>query len=61
MLSPEALGEFKELYLKEFGINLTTDQAIELGTKLIRLVKVIYGSNLPKEWPQRLTIVNKEK
>ncbi len=53
MLSPEALAEFKQLYLKECGLNLTNEQAIYLGTQLIRLVKVVYGPNLPKKWESR--------
>lgn len=50
MLSAEAIDEFKNLYLKQYGIRLTYEQATELGTKLIRLVKIVYGSNLPKKW-----------
>ncbi len=53
MLSPEALTEFKVLYQKEGGITLNNEQAIYLGTQLIRLVKVVYGSNLPKKWEPR--------
>lgn len=58
MLSPEAITEFKTLYLKEFGVKLTNEQALDMGTKLIRLVKVVYGSNLPKKWYQKLTEKN---
>ena len=39
MLSVEAIKEFKSLYFKEFGITLTDNQALDFGTKLIRLVK----------------------
>ncbi len=53
MLSPEALAEFKVLYQKECGINLTNEQAVYLGSELIRLVKVVYGPNLPKKWEPR--------
>ncbi len=54
MFSPEALAEFKLLYQKDYGINLTNEQAIYLGTQLIRLIKVVYGPSLPKKWePQR--------
>lgn len=60
MLSQEALVEFKTLYLKEYGIKLTDDQALNLGTKLIRLVKVIYGTNLPKQWTPKID-TNKTK
>ena len=50
MLSQEAVKEFQDLYKKEFGIRLNKDRAIEYGTKLIDLVKTVYGSNLPKKW-----------
>ena len=45
-----ALEEFKMLYFKEFGTKLTNEQAYEYGTKLIDIVKLVYGSNLPKKW-----------
>lgn len=47
MLSPEAILEFKGLYLKEYGISLTDNQAIEYGNRLIGLVKAVYGNELP--------------
>lgn len=50
MLSRDAIEEFKNLYLKEYGIKLSNQKAIEYGTKLIDLVKLVYGSNLPKKW-----------
>lgn len=50
MLNGEAITEFKKLYLKEYRVNLTNNQAMELGTRLVRLVKIVYGSNLPEKW-----------
>lgn len=47
MLSPEAIEEFKMLYRQEFGKELTNEQAIYLGTKLVRFVKVVYGDVIP--------------
>ncbi len=47
MPSQEAIEEFKELYLQEYGIQLSTEQAIYLGTKLIRYVRAVYGDDLP--------------
>lgn len=46
-LDKEAIKEFKNLYFQEYGIRLSDIQAAELGTKLIRLVKAVYGNNLP--------------
>lgn len=42
MLSQIALSEFKELYLKEYGVHLTDKQAVEYGIKLIKLIKPVY-------------------
>lgn len=50
MLTAEGLESFKKLYFKEYGIELTNNQAYEYGTRLIGLVKLVYGSNLPKKW-----------
>lgn len=54
MLTIDAVEEFKKLYLKEYGISLSSDQALDLGTKLIRFVKVVYGSNIPKKWVRKI-------
>ncbi len=50
MISLEAVDEFKMLYFKEYGIKLSNEQAYEYGTKLIGLVKLVYGSSVPKKW-----------
>lgn len=60
MLSSEAVGEFKSLYLKEYGITLTNDQATNLGTMLVRLVKAVYGSDVPKKWLPKIDRDKKE-
>lgn len=54
MLSVEAVEEFKRLYLKEYRVKLTNEHANNLGSKLIRLVKVVYGTNLPKKWTPKV-------
>ncbi len=54
MLSPEAVVEFKNLYFKEYGMQLSHDEAIDLGAKLIRLVKAVYGSDVPKKWVSKI-------
>lgn len=48
MIDKQGLEEFKELYLKEYGIQLTDEQALDYGTRLVRLVKAVYGKDLPK-------------
>lgn len=48
MLGQEAIKEFKALYLREYGVKLTDKQAIDYGIRLIRLVKAVYGNDLPQ-------------
>lgn len=48
MISQEAITEFKELYLQEYGIKLSDEQALDYGIRLVGLVKAVYGKNLPK-------------
>lgn len=40
-LSKEAIEEFKEIYLREFGQKITDEEAQELGLNLISLFKII--------------------
>jgi len=61
VISPEAVDEFKMLYFKEYGIKLSNEQAYDYGTKLIGLIKIVYGSNLPKNGSLLLTRVRKTK
>ena len=49
-----ALEEFKTMYLREYGIKLSNEQAYEYGTKLIGLVKLVYGTNVPKKWVSKI-------
>lgn len=46
-LDDEAIEKFKNLYLKEYGVELTRQQALDYGVRLIGLVKAIYGTNPP--------------
>lgn len=48
MLDEEAIEEFRKLYWQEFGIKLSAEQATYLGTKLVSMVRVVYGDDLPK-------------
>lgn len=47
-LSTEALEQFKKMYKERYEIQLTNEEAIEFGIRLIKLVKAVYGNNLPK-------------
>ncbi len=52
-LEEEAVKQFKNLYFKNYGITLTNQQAVEFGTRLIVLVKTVYGKNLPKRFDKK--------
>ncbi len=45
MLPEEAIKEFKILYKKVFGIELTDSEAIFRANNLLRLYKVIYKAS----------------
>jgi len=49
MISETALQEFKELYVEEFGEELSDEKAIELGTNLLTLFHHIYRP-VKKDW-----------
>lgn len=54
MLTPEGMEEFKRLYLREYGTELTNELAYEYATKLLGLVKLVYGNNIPREWVSKV-------
>jgi len=47
-LSEKAINEFQLIYQKEYGVIISREQAIDYGTKLIDLVKFVYGNRVPK-------------
>lgn len=40
--SEKHISDFQKLYIEEFGINLSEDEAIDRGGKLIELIQIIY-------------------
>jgi hypothetical protein len=44
-LSPEALREFKGLYLEEFGETLTDDEAEAIAVRVIRFFSILAQRN----------------
>lgn len=42
VLSDENIKEFQELYKEHFGIEISKEDARENGTKLLRLISLIY-------------------
>lgn len=41
-LSKKAIDEFKVIYFQKFGVQLTDEQANELGIELLEFFKLIY-------------------
>jgi len=48
-LSKQAIADFQKIYLLEFGVELSNQDASEKAIKLLRLFKLIYQP-VPKEW-----------
>lgn len=47
-LNEQAISEFQHIYHKECGVAISREQAIEYGTRLIDIIKVVYGNHLSK-------------
>jgi hypothetical protein len=52
MISEEALKEFKTIYKKEFGIDLSDKDALESVTKLLTLEKAVYKPMTKEEYEE---------
>ena len=50
MISKDALEKFKALYKNRFNIDLTDQEALDKGTRLIRLVKAVYKPMTQEEY-----------
>jgi len=50
MISKEKLKEFKKIYKKRFGKNLSDQVALEKATKLLNLVKAVYRPMAKEEY-----------
>lgn len=48
MISKEALEEYKRIYKKEFGKEISDAEALEQATKLFRLMEIVYKP-MPKK------------
>ena len=50
MISKEKLEEFKNIYKKRFNKTLSDQDALEKGTKLLRLIEIVYKPITQKEY-----------
>ena len=49
MITKERIKKFKELYKKEYGIELDDERAYLETSKLLNLYKLVYGEKEQKE------------
>jgi len=52
MLSDEQIRKFQILYKNRFGKEISREETYEKGTKLVRLVELIYKPMTEKEYKQ---------
>ncbi len=50
MISDKQIQKFKALYRKHFGIELSDEEAQEKGSKLVRLMEIIYKPMTEEEF-----------
>lgn len=46
MIPKEAVEEFKKIYKKEFGVDLSNKEALRRATNLLNLYRAVYGSTI---------------
>jgi hypothetical protein len=49
-VSPKALEEYKEIYRKQFGKDISDTDALEQATKLLRLLEIVYKPMTEEEF-----------
>jgi hypothetical protein len=49
MLSKQAISKFKKIWKSEFGEDISDEHALEQGTNLLNLMRVVYRP-IKKEW-----------
>lgn len=52
MIPKEGFIEYQEIYRKTFGHEITYEEAVEKGTKLLGLYKIIYRP-IPSSWQDK--------
>ncbi len=52
MISTESLEEFKRIYRKQFGKDISDQDALESATKLLRFMKIVYQPMTKEELEQ---------
>lgn len=52
MISQEALKEYKKIYRKQFGKDISDVDALEQATKLLNLMKIVYKPMTKEEFDE---------
>ena len=60
MLSKKALEEFKEIWRKQFGEEISDEKAVEEGTNLLTLMNAVYRP-IKQEWMDEYDTKQKAK
>lgn len=58
MLSPDAAMEFQAIYKRNYGIELSCEEAVEQGERLLQMFKIVYRPTLKtskNEYEKRIT------
>lgn len=46
MIPKKAVEEFKKIYKKNFGVDLSSKEALRRATNLLNLYRAVYGSTI---------------
>ena len=60
MLSPQSIEKYREIYRKEFGEDISLEDAAEQAQRLLNLARVVYQP-MPKVWLERYNQLLKEQ
>lgn len=59
MLSEKAIASFQLTYKQEFGVEISREEAVVMGIKLLRLFHLIYNP-VPKKWLNSTGVKNEK-
>ena len=60
MLSKQSIEKYREIYRKQFGVDISVDDAAEQANRLLNLARVVLQS-MPRAWERRYNELLTEK
>lgn len=60
MLSKQSIEKYREIYRKQFGVDISVDDAAEQANRLLNLARVVLQP-MPKAWERRYNELLREK